>query len=222
VTRVLGVDGARAGWVAVALVDGRFAGARLVERFAELVDDDAAVIGVDIPLGSVGAARQADAAARARLGPRRASVFAPPPREVLDAPDHAAANRESRARYGVGVSVQAWNLVPKMRDVDEHWRAAPGRIVEVHPELSFAAMRGGSLPWSKHTWSGLAARVALLAGQGIVVPAELGAAGEAGADDVVDAAAVAWSAGRVLAGTACGVPEVDERDADGRVVRIVW
>jgi predicted RNase H-like nuclease len=222
VTRVLGVDGCRTGWVAVALVGGGFADARLVESFGELVEDPAAVIGVDIPLGSVGASRAADREARRLLGPRGASVFAALPREGLDCPDHASANRAVRARYGVGVSAQAWNLAPKMRDVEPHWRAAPHRIVEVHPELSFRAMAGAALAQSKHTWAGLRARLALLARVGIVVPDDPGPAGTAGADDVVDAAAVAWSAARYAAGAAQRVPVDDERDAAGRLVTISW
>ena len=222
-TRVLGVDGCRAGWVAVALVDGVFADACLVSCFGDLVGDPAAVIGVDIPLGSVGASRAADREARRLLGPRGASVFAALPRDALDAPDHATANRLVRARHGVGVSAQAWNLAPKMRDVEPHWQADPARVVEVHPELSFRALAGDEpLPHSKHTWAGLRARLALLAGAGIVVPDDPGPAGAAGADDLVDAAAVAWSAARVAAGTAASVPADPECDAAGRRVAISW
>jgi len=222
VTRVLGVDGCRDGWVAVALVDDVVADARLVSRFADLVGDSATVIGVDIPLGSIGASRAADREARRLLGPRGASVFAALPSEALDAPDHATANRVVRERYGVGVSAQAWNLAPKMRDVAPHWEADPARVVEVHPELSFRALGGAPLAHSKHTWAGLRARLALLAGVGIVVPDEPGPAGTAAADDVVDAAAVAWSAARVAAGTAARVPARDECDAAGRRIAISW
>ncbi len=221
-SRVLGVDGCRDGWVAVGLVDGRFAHARLVKRFGDLVQDPAAVIGVDIPLGSVGADRAADREARRLLGRRGSSVFAAPPREVLDAPDHATASRIARARYGVGVSAQAWNLVAKMRDVDRWWQVDPARVVEVHPELSFRELAGGEPLPSKRTWAGLRRRVALLAEAGIVVPDEVGDAGRAGADDVLDAAAVAWSAARCAAGRASHVPRDEERDPGGRSVRISW
>ena len=221
-TRVLGVDGCSGGWVAVALVDGEFADARLATRFAELVDDHATVIAVDIPLGSTGPRRAADAAARRLLGPRRASVFQPPPREVLDAPDHAAANAACRARHGHGVSAQAWNLASKMLDAEPHWQAASARIFEVHPELAFAAMRGAPLAQTKRTWSGLRDRTALLATAGIAIPDQLGPAGDAGADDVLDAAAVAWSAARIADGKAQCVPTPPEGDDAGRPVAIWW
>ena len=98
-TRVLGVDGCQRGWVVITLLDGAFAEAHLVAEFSELVDDPASIIGVDIPLGSVGGRRRADREARARLGPRASSVFPAPPRDVLDERDHPAANAACRRRY---------------------------------------------------------------------------------------------------------------------------
>jgi predicted RNase H-like nuclease len=222
VTRVLGVDGCPQGWVAVALVDGSFAGARVATHFAELVEDPAAVIGVDIPLGSTGPGRAADGEARALLGPRRGSVFLPPPRDVLEAPDHATANAACRARYGRGVSAQAWNLAGKMLDVEPHWQERPDRVFEVSPELSFAQLGGAPRPHAKRTWAGARDRTALLATAGIELPDDLGAAGVAGTDDVLDAAAVAWSAARLAADVACSVPNPPERDAAGRPVAIWW
>lgn len=219
-TRVVGVDACRAGWVAVVLVDGAFAEARLVSRFADLVDDRATVIGVDIPLGSCGYPRTADVAARVRLGPRRASVFDSPPPEVLDAPDLATANRIARATYDRGVSAQAWNLRTKMLDVAPHWHAAPGRIFEVHPEVSFAHLGNGAMPCPKRTWAGARARSAVLARDRITIPDDVGTAGAAGVDDVLDAAAVAWTATRLAARTATSLPNPPERDRDGRPVAI--
>jgi predicted RNase H-like nuclease len=206
--------------VAVALEDGVFSEARFAARFAELVRDEASVIGVDIPLGSMGATRAADREARRLLGRRRASVFDAAPRNVLDAPDHATANRWCRDRHGRGLSVQAWNLAPKMLDVEPHWHDAPDRIFEVHPELSFATMAGEPVEPTKRTWAGHRARTRLLAGVGIRVPDELGPAGSAGPDDVLDAAAVAWSAARIAAGEQGRVPDPPERDDQGRPVAI--
>jgi predicted RNase H-like nuclease len=220
VTRVLGVDGCRRGWVAVALEDGCFAAARFAARFADLVDDPATVVGVDIPLGSNGAPRAADRAARRLLGRRGASVFDAPPRDVLDAPDHATANQRCRERHGRGVSAQAWNLVPKMLDVEPHWHDAPQRIFEVHPELSFATIGGAVLDDPKQTWAGQRTRTRLLDDAGIRLPDDLGPAGGAGPDDVLDAAAVAWSAARIAAGAAGCVPDPAERDAGNRPVAI--
>ena len=73
-------------------------------------------------------------------------------------------------------------------------------VREVHPEVSFSLLAGAPILASKATWAGLEARRAVLATAGIVVPADLGDAGRAGPDDVLDAAVVAWSARRIARG----------------------
>jgi predicted RNase H-like nuclease len=61
---VVGVDGARGGWVAVRLTDGRFAEALFFEKFSNLAQaySQAIVIAVDIPIGlpDRGRCRQVD------------------------------------------------------------------------------------------------------------------------------------------------------------------
>jgi predicted RNase H-like nuclease len=219
-TRVVGVDACAGGWVAVTLVDGRFDAADAIERFDAVVGGRAAVLGVDIPLGSIGADRAADRVARRLLGPRRASVFTPPPASVLDAPDYATANHACRTRYGQGLSIQAWNLAPKMRDALPAWEAQPDRVFEVHPELSFRAMQGAPLPLAKRSVAGRQLRAELLAGHGVRIPDEPGLEGFGAADDLLDAAAVAWSADRIARGEGECEPDPPEPDAHGRPVAI--
>jgi Protein of unknown function (DUF429) len=73
----------------------------------------------------------------------------------------------------------------------------------------------------KRTWVGHLQRRVLLERAGIVVPADLGAAGRmAGVDDVLDAAVAAWSAQRIAAGIARSLPDPPERDTEGRAVAI--
>ncbi len=55
---------------------------------------------------------------------------------------------------------------------------------------------------------------------GIVIPDQLGPAGQAGADEVLDAAAAAWTAWRVATGIAKGLPEVPEVFSDGLTASI--
>jgi predicted RNase H-like nuclease len=214
--RVLGVDACPAGWVGVLLDDpvrGLVAGdiGALVAA-AGPVD----VIGIDIPIGLPDAGpRQADLLGRAELGARRSSLFVTPVRAALLAPTHGAAVAANRAATGVGVSIQAYGLGTKILQVDAWLRGRPGRVVEVHPELSFAAMAGAPLAERKHSWAGATRRRALLAAAGIDVPGDLGAAGAVPVDDVLDAAAVAWTAARVAGGTARSLPDPPEVLADG-------
>jgi predicted RNase H-like nuclease len=222
--RVLGVDGCTGGWVAVALDDGVVADVRIVASFEQLVDDPATIVGVDIPMGDIdGGRRRADQAARALL-PRnlKSSIFNSPPLRATAATSYDDACHIALELTGKKLSKQSYALRHKILDVQAHWLAQPDRLYEVHPELAFQAMAGAPLTSSKKTWDGHRARSALLANAGIVLPDSLGGAlGRAAApDDVLDAAAVAWSAQRIAAGTATCTPDPPERDADGRAVAI--
>jgi predicted RNase H-like nuclease len=81
-------------------------------------------------------------------------------------------------------------------------------------------MAGGPLEVGKKTWQGLARRRRLLAENGIVLPDELPDVGQAAPDDVVDAAACAWSAFRFDSGFAVALPEDVETDLNGRRIAI--
>ncbi len=101
---------------------------------------------IDMPIGLPDAgSRVADQQARAALGPRRSSVFPTPPRSTLGASNYAEARELSRASTGKAISVQAWNLIPRIREVDEFLQdpdSSALRPEEAHPELGFAALAG--------------------------------------------------------------------------------
>lgn len=218
--RVLGLDGWRRGWVAVTLEDGAFAAATTHATVADALGaiGDTQAIAVDIPIGlPVTGSRRADIAARARLGVRRSSVFDAPPRDVIEAEPYAAANRLSKERYGRGLSRQSYALRDKILEVDALVHH-DNRIFEVHPEVTFALLAGEPLP-SKKTWAGVNRRRSLLGAAGIELPDELGAAGVVPVDDVLDAAAAAWSADRIARGVAQPIP-ADAELAGGRPMAI--
>jgi len=224
---VTGIDGCAGGWVAVTLSeDGDTdAGAppavsvTVARMLNRLGLGGAGVIGIDMPLGLLAAGwRTADLLARRALGRRGSCVFAIPPRPVWEQPAYANANHSCRELTGRGMSVQAWGLRGKLLEADAFRRAAATPLYEVHPELSFAALAGGPpLADSKHTRAGLAIRRALLAQAGIALPSRVPGAAE---DDLLDAAAVAWSAGRVAAGAAVTLTDPAQRADDGREIAI--
>lgn len=214
---VCGVDGYPKGWVAVVLRDGRFEAALAAPDLKTVTSrvPDAMFVGVDIPIGMPDDhPRPADSLARAFVGRRRSSVFMALPRAALMAPDIDAARRASVARLGVSFSSQAWALRAKVLEVDELARRDL-RIREVHPEVSFREMAGADLGHPKSSWAGYVQRRSLLEARGIVVPDDIGPAGVAGVDDVLDAAAAAWSAARIAAGTARSLPPDPLAGADG-------
>ena len=212
-----GAAAAHAGLAAVPLVVGVIVAATL-----DLLPL-ARVTGIDMPLGLLGTGwRDADLLARRALGRRGVTVFAIPPRAVWECQSYAEANRLCRELTGKGFSVQAWGLRRKIAEADQFRRQAATepedvQLYEVHPELSFAALAGAPLPDSKHTQAGLAARRDLLARAGITLPVKVASAAE---NDLLDAAAVAWSAQRIAAGTAVTLTHGDQRADDRSEIAI--
>jgi predicted RNase H-like nuclease len=207
---VAGIDGCRHGWVVVTVaLDGERT--TTVERVTQLDgvmarldcgDLDAA--GIDIPIGLPDAGpRRCDVEARRMIGPRRSSVFPAPLRGLLGATTYEDAAARSRALSGKSVSRQAFNILSKVAEID--LLMAPERqhyVVEVHPEVSFTALNRAPMVHPKKEAAGRAERLAALrpvfpdvdVHAGVAIPG-------AGADDVIDAFAVAWSARRWLART---------------------
>lgn len=226
---VIGVDGCRLGWVGVALDAKGFVAGLARPRFAELIDAFVAqlglpaALGVDMPIGLMErGARDADVAARAFLRGQASSVFSAPVRCALGCEEHAQASALQREHAGVGLSKQSFHLFPKIRELDDFvGRAALGGAVhEVHPEIAFRLLKGGALGYRKKTWGGVMERRELLASAGVVLPSASPELGPVGVDDVLDAAAVAWSARRIARGEARSFPaRPDQRDR-GRLVVI--
>ncbi|RDZ47128.1 DUF429 domain-containing protein [Haloferax sp. Atlit-10N] len=239
---VVGVDGCRSGWVCAVAADGL--SVRVVSDFAAVWDlareRDAERVLVDIPIGLPESDRRAcDREARELLGARAATVFFAPVRAVLDADSHEAASATNREHTGAGLSIQAWHLVPKIREVDAALREtqrARQRVFESHPELAFAAFAGEPLSESKATAEGRARRLDVLktafAGDGVGDDSSNAGATDASKfdaerayretlartlrrdvarDDVLDALALAAAARRPL-GT---LPSDPPRDAAG-------
>jgi predicted RNase H-like nuclease len=226
---VTGVDACRGGWVAVSLTPGPVTagkpyvtvrvGASLRELLAPGLDPDGAtIVGIDMPLGLLETGwREADRAARGLLGPRRSSVFAIPPRAVWAEDSYQAANLRCRELTGQGFSAQAWGLRAKLLEANEYRAECGHPLYEVHPELAFGAMAGAPLAASKHTGAGRDARRQLLAEAGIGIPVQVRAAI---LGDILDAAAVAWSAQRIAAGQAVTIPAGPQLDDQGHQIAI--
>jgi predicted RNase H-like nuclease len=218
--RVLGVDACKAGWVGIALEAGATRG-YLAGKIAELVSQASAdgpldTVAIDIPIGLPDKERrQADVLAKAVIGPLRSSVFMTPVRSALSAPHHAAAVAINRELAGEGVSVQAYGLRTKLLQVERWVTETDYQVIEVHPEVSFAVLAGAPLTARKSTWAGAQRRYDLLAATGISVAGDLGAAGGAGVDDVLDAAVAAWTARRFVRGQAICMPDPPETFSDG-------
>ncbi len=223
--RVLGVDGCKAGWVGIAWSGGVDVRAYVAPTIAELAAAAGAVsvIAIDIPIGLPDTGRRAaDLAARTVVGARRSSVFMTPVRAALRESRHDRASAINREHAGEGMSIQVFGLLPKIRQVDDWLPNAPCRVVEVHPEVSFAQLAGEPLTVRKNTWAGTERRRALLAAAGLALSGDLPPAGDkAAVDDILDAAAAAWTAHRVHHGRARPLPDPPQRHSDG-IESAIW
>ena len=207
-TVLIGVDGYPRGWVAAVLEhDSIIWRTGPIGGLAALLAD-ASVAAIDIPIGLQDTGwRQCDAEARRALGRAGSRVFMTPPRAVLElglAVPNEVVQAESRRLTGKGVSRQALGLATRILEVD---RMLPdGRLLEVHPELSFLELGGGVLP-SKKTAEGESQRIAAL-GRWRADAAAAAAQRPAGVpmNDALDALACVWTAERAWVGIARALP----------------
>ncbi|BAU90170.1 NUDIX hydrolase [Methylorubrum populi] len=236
---VAGLDGCRGAW-AGALIDlddpARWRCTR-VPRVIDLLDgpEAPACIGIDVPIGLPdrvsGGGRSADRAARALLGAGRSSVFPVPPRPAVYAASYDAAKALSRAgsEPPFAPSIQCWNILRYVREVDELLRGRPdlvARLHEVHPEVAFFRLNGdrclGAGKKGPARAEGLAERRALLIAAGL--PAALVGSRPppgVGADDHLDAMAALVVARDIAAGRAEPLPNAVERDSYGLPI-VIW
>ncbi|RUV42240.1 MAG: DUF429 domain-containing protein [Mesorhizobium sp.] len=244
-----GVDGCKAGWIAVHREHGAPPSASVFATFEALLHAlPDFTIAVDMPIGlpdfSNRGGRGPEALVRPLLGARQSSVFAIPSRAALYADTgnfttveawYAAHRRASEVAMTTsnpprGVSIQAFGIFSKIREIDQLLIARPdlrGRIFESHPEVAFCRMNGGTamiLPKKiKGTINpaGLEERKALLCRQGydktfLDQAPPKGAAG----DDFLDAAAMMLIAGRIASGEARPSPDPPLTDRFGIQVAI--
>ena len=230
----VGVDGAKGGWMAVWWEGGRFR-YRLYSEARTLVEAHRAarVIAVDIPIGLADkGGRPADAEARAFVGGKRASsVFSTPVRGILDATSQAEASSRHRQIDGRGFGAQSFAILPKIRQWDELLQVdadARRQVWEIHPEVSFAALNGGAgcgLVDAKRSFVGADLRVGLLANafgrDEVMALLRMVPTREAAADDVLDALAALWSAGRIASGEAKSLPANVVPDSAG-LAAAIW
>jgi predicted RNase H-like nuclease len=225
---VAGVDGCPRGWICVVrdTQTGEVAstlfrtGSALVSR-----QPRPKVIAIDIPIGLTQAGQRAcDQRARELLGgTRQRSVFPSPIRPALHAANRNAASRITLMADGRGVGAQSWAIYHKVREWDDILSSdatLQRRVREVHPELCFWAWNGGvAMCHRKKSGEGRAERRRLIdARYGAGVADEVRdqyLVEEVGHDDINDAFAALWTAERILAGTACVIPDRPPKDAAG-------
>jgi predicted RNase H-like nuclease/5'-deoxynucleotidase YfbR-like HD superfamily hydrolase len=231
VRKVVGVDGCKGGWAAVALTGNRVD----IEVFASVSDlfaahADAERFLIDMPIGLPESPDdlRPEAGARAMLRGKASSVFNCPCRQAVyaSAKDASAVNREV---LGKSLSAQSVGIIPKIRELDEYLAAHADirpRVFESHPELCFAKLSGAAVQEGKRTPEGQQKRLDILSP---LCPAVRGAVEHAGLpkkqaapDDLIDAACLAVVAWLSLERPLKTVPERPKTDAHGLKMQMVY
>jgi predicted RNase H-like nuclease len=240
---VAGIDGCRAGWVVV-LVEHKAGVVRhhhitLYPSFADVlaIHPKPRVIAIDIPIGLLDrpdpGGRECDRQARKLLSRRASSIFSPPTRPMLEATGYDQVRSQ-------GLSIQSFNVLPKIREVDRLMTPdVQRRVHEAHPELAFAALAGTPMRYNKKTLEGREERrkvfESLFHRRGEKSPftslfekkGKRKAPGDfdkyfprsrVAPDDILDACALAWTALCISGGQANRVP--DRRQIDRKGLRM--
>jgi predicted RNase H-like nuclease len=234
--QIAGVDGCKAGWIAVTADAEAFddVDVKIFTNFTKLISQlvPDSLVAIDMPIGlpecAIRGGREPDWAARAFLGPRRASVFPVPSRKAVYAHVQGytrvcdVARKTSDQKRAV--SKQLFGILWRIRQIDELLRQEPDlreRIFEVHPEVSFKVMNNDEpLPQKKVKGRihppGIELRKELLAKEGLSL-SFLNQKPPRGAalDDFYDACACAWSAKRIVYGKARVFPSHPPIDGEG-------
>jgi len=230
---VAGVDGCKAGWIAVLRNLNSPADPRL-EMFPAFADVLAFtphldIIAVDMPIGlpeTIGpCGRGPEKAARKHLGERQSSVFTVPSRAAVYEENYWAAcdKAEKTSEPPKKVSKQCFYLFPKVREIDALMTPElEKRVHEVHPELAFWRLNGEaemSLPKkvkSRTNPAGLDQRRDLLVSKGLPKAfLDQDPPRGCGRDDLLDAAANSLIAERIFLGEAEPFPKDYGRDERG-------
>jgi predicted RNase H-like nuclease len=171
---------------------------------------------------------------------RRSSIFAIPSRAAVYAEHgpfakgaylaaHARACAEARRTSAppAGVSIQAFGIFPKIREIDALLRQAPAlqkRVFESHPEIAFLTLNGGrEMRCGKSSPEGEEERRQVLLAHGFEAsflsrpPAPRPQARQ---DDFLDACILALAAERIARGEAASYPGAPETDAFGLRISI--
>jgi predicted RNase H-like nuclease len=247
---IAGVDGCKAGWIAVSRAPGGEPAATVFTSFASLVDSlpADAVIAVDMPIGLPDITRKGgrgpEMLVRPLLGQRQSSVFSIPSRAAVyaaieafttvelwyEAHRKASAAARTTSEPPRGVSIQAFGIFPKIREIDALLRGRPElcqRVIESHPEVAFWRVNGEQamlLPKKVRGQvnpAGMAERRALLCSLGLARDfLERAPPRGAAADDFLDAAALLFIAARHARGEAQPFPDPPGIDAHGVPIAI--
>ena len=226
--KTAGIDGCRYGWILISFDKG--------EEHYEILKDEAELesalgdydrVFIDMPIGleEESYTRQCDLELRKRLGSEySSSIFSPPIRPALYAPTYAEANMTSYDYTQKKLTLQSWNITPKIRVLDEllaKHEGWVGHVLESHPEWLFNRLNGGMIFQKKNLKKGIRHRLELLIDESELaeeffrIIKEEYRRSEVKEDDIVDAMVLALSAKKSIESGLKTIPEIPPLDRVG-------
>jgi predicted RNase H-like nuclease len=225
--KTAGIDGCRAGWILTTFDEKP--SYHILRTDQELIEalDSYDRIFIDMPIGLEDDVytRECDRLLREKLGSEySSSVFSPPIRPALHAPSYVEANMESFEYTEKKLTVQAWNITPKIRTLDALLIEKPAlreKVLESHPELLFMKLNGGMIYQKKNTKKGLRHRLDLVSRHKPIAAdffrdiKEEYRRNEVEEDDIVDSMALALAANQSVEKGIKTLPEKPPLDSEG-------
>jgi len=228
--KIAGIDGSKGGWVCVSGYENNFKELKFekLKEFDDIKSKDFNLVLVDIPIGLdidlKKGGRIVDKLARKELLTNKSSIFNAPSRLVLEAKNYEEANKINKNK-GMGLSKQSWNLVKKIKEVDDFIRNSNKTIIfESHPEIIFQVMKRDKVSTKKKNDEGIIERRNLLEKNGfnkVFLERNLSAKDSFyKKDDFIDACSLFWSANRAIAKTEVKIPNDIVLDSEGIIMQI--
>lgn len=225
--KTAGIDGCKAGWILITFDENpEYKILRTEDELKqELTAADLTFIDMPIGLEDENYTRKCDELLRKKLGADYASsVFSPPIRPALDAPSYVEASMQSYEYTEKKLTIQAWNITPKIKILDEFLTASPelkDKVFESHPELLFMNLNRGKIFQKKNTKKGLRHRLDLIKEHEPIAAEffrdikEEFRRNEVEEDDIVDSMVLALAANQSVEKGIKTIPENPPADSSG-------
>ena len=164
----IGVDGCKGGWIAAILdhcdlrIEKYSNIEALIGRYPKF---DSFLIDMAIGLQDTADQLRPDNEARAELKSKASSVFPVPCREAVYAEGEEAQKQANQLVLGKSLAKQSIAIIPKIKELAVFLDTHPeykNVILESHPELAFARMKGSVLMTRKKEYTGYTERKTLL------------------------------------------------------------
>lgn len=226
--KTAGIDGCKLGWILISFDEGEEK-YQVIENEADLKSTFEAYdrIFIDMPIGLEDEeyTRECDALLRKELGGEySSSVFTPPIRPALEAPSYVEANMISFEWTEKKLSLQAWNITPKIKMIDRLLRENEGfkeKVLESHPELLYQKLNGGMIFQKKNLKKGIRHRLELIKEEEPIADdffrdiKEEWRRSDVGEDDIVDAMVLAYYAKKSQTDGIRTIPSEVKYDSEG-------